>query len=461
MRKNKKRLVKIRAMGKLILFSLLMALIFAGGIKAEQGGNIDWQQFKGTRLKGINISMVVTDYGYTPARLAQFEKLTGMKIDIELVSDPDRRKKLLLDFATGRGDYDVCSIGFCNREEFAQPGYLEPLEKYLNDPELTDKTWYNLEDYTKSILASGYSYKGDLVFIPYTAEYFLLWYRKDIFQNLGLSVPTSIPELRNIAEKLDQARKAGKITEYAWAERAMPGSSEGGWNLFCTANRMNVELVDFTTMISYLEAPQGVDVLDFYTSMIKKYAPPGSENWTWGDIGRAFKQGMLAMTTAGNASYRYIEDPETSKVAGNIGYAPPPMAPGGKDPLWVWGWGINYKSKFKKAAWLFIEWATSPDLIKEIAPDYGCPARKSAYFDPAYVKAMPSQEFIDAQLWMLEFGVDPNPPLIHARWAEAADIVSKEMNAIVAGIKTVEQAARDANRALMKVGYRPFKPYKP
>ena len=148
------------------------------------------------------------------------------------------------------------------------------------------------------------------------------------------------------------------------------------------------------------------------------------------------------------------EDPKEPQVAGMVGYAPPPMAPGGKDPLWVWGWGMNKSSKNKEAAWLFIEWATSPNLMKVMAPSYGCPARQSSYSDPDYVAAMPNQGFIDAQLYMMTQGVNPKPQLIHAKWAEAADIVSREMSNVIAGIKDVDQAAADAQAELEKLGYK-------
>ncbi len=305
------------------------------------------------------------------------------------------------------------------------------------------------------MIASGYSKAGDLVFIPFTAEYFLLWYRKDIFEDLGLSVPKNFEELEATAKKLDDARKAGKITEYAWVERQLPGASEAGWNLFCTANRFNgFEFIDFDNMVTHVNTPQGREVLDFYTSMVKKYAPPGSGNWTWGEIAVAFKTEKVAMTTGGNASYAYLEDSKESKVAGRVGYGPPPMGPNGMDPLWVWGWGMNKDSKNKGAAWLFIQWATSKNLMKEMAPRYGCPARESSYSDSDYIKAMPSQEFIDAQLYMMTKGVNPKPQIINAKYGEGADIVSKEMSNIIAGIKTVEQAAADAEKALMALGYK-------
>jgi hypothetical protein len=120
------------------------------------------------------------------------------------------------------------------------------------------------------------------------------------------------------------------------------------------------------------------------------------------------------MTVAGNASYAYLEDPNESQVAGNVGYAPPPMAPGGKDPLWVWGWGMNKDSQNKGPAWLFIQWATSPNLMQVIAPEYGCPARQSVS-DPA-CGCHAFSGVHDAQLYMMTKGINSAPQLIHAKW---------------------------------------------
>lgn len=419
---------------------------------SSEWGSIDWQQFKGTTLNVLATEMPVSGV-YKPL-IADFEALTGIKVNFTLMSDPDRVKAQLVDFSGGTGQYDVSNIGISNREQYAQANYLEPLESYLNDATLTDADWYNLADYPEAILAGGQSKAGAQVYLPFTAEYFLLWYRKDIFDQLGLKPPTTPEELVSTAEKIDQAREAGTITQYAWADRGMPGGGEGGWNFFCMANRLGKTLVDFDSMTSYMAAPdQGEFVMKYYTDLITRFAPPGSANWTWGDISKAFSQEQLAMTVAGNASYTVLEDASTSKVAGRVGYAPPPLAADGKDPLWEWGWGVNASSKNKKAAVLFVLWATSPNLMRQMAPDFGVPARASIYKDPAYLAAMPNEEFVKSQEWMLTNGVDPAPPQLSAKWGEAADLISKEMSSVVAGQKAPDQASLDAESALEKIGY--------
>jgi len=419
-------------------------------LAAENWGNINWKQFAGTKLNVIVTEMPVSQV--YKAKLGEFEELTGIKVNYQLFEDTDRRKKQIVDFSSGMGEFDVGNIGHSNREEFAS--YLEPLEKYLDDPKLTDKTWYNFADYPPDVIAAGYSKAGDLVYIPYTAEYYLIWYLKDVFDQLGLKAPQTWDEYVQVTQALDDARKAGKITAYAYIDRVLPGASEAGWSYSCSASRQGLILVNYDTMTSYVNTPKGIEFMDWYTSWAKNYGPPGSSNWTWPDIAQAFGQSQLAMCIGGNASYVTIEDPTKSKVAGHIGYAHPLMKDGGRDPLWEWGWGMNAASKNKEAAWLFIEWLTSPTLMDAIGPEYGCPARASTYESPAYVKAMPSQEFIDAQVWMMTQGVDPRPQVISAKWAESLDVISKDLSNVIAGIKDAKKACADAEAALEKLGYK-------
>jgi multiple sugar transport system substrate-binding protein len=461
---SRRRIVKVstkRVVAALILLLLATASALATGKQEPtttaaipgDWGKINWKQFAGTSINVLNLNMpVATVYSEF---IKEFEDLTGIKVNVDLLNENDRRKKAFIDFSSHMGTYDVQSVGFANREEWAVPGYLEDLGPYLKNPKLTEAAWYDFSDYPKDVIASGYAKSGPLVFIPYTAEYFLLWYRKDIFKQLNLSIPTNFVELKETAIKLTEARKAGQIKEYAWTERQLPGPGEAGWSLFCTANRFNFDFIDFDKKISYVNTPKGREVLSYYTSMVMDYGPPGSANWGWPMMAEAFKQEKVAMITGGNASYTYLEDPSQSKVVGRVGYAPTPFAPCGKDPLWVWGWGINKDSKKKEAAWLFIEWATSKTLMNKMAPKYGCPARLSVYSSPDYVKAMPSQEFIDAQKFMMTKGINPHPQLINEHYAEGAEIVSKEMSNILAGIKDVNQAAADADKQLMALGYTP------
>ena len=423
-------------------------------VTAGEWGNIDWKQFAGTELHVLMLSMPISEV--YKKHISEFEELTGMKVTMELLNTEDERKKRLTDFAAGTGQYDLASVAISYREEYAQPGYIEPLTPYLDNPKLTDKEWYNIDDYPADVIKAGYTKSGDFVYIPYTAEYYLIWYLKDVFDQLGLKAPQTWDEYEQVVQALDDARKAGEVSSYAHFDRTLVGSGEAGWSMFCSASRYGLDIVDFDTKTVNINSPLGIEFMTWYTDWALKYGPEGSLNWGWSDLAPAFGQGLLSMTIGGNASYTTIENPEKSSVAGKVGYAHPVMKNDGKDPLFEWGWGINSASKNKEATWLLIEWMTSPTLIKAIAPEYGCPARLSVYSDPAYINAMPSQEFIDNQTWMMKNGVDPSPQLIDPGFAETSQIVSQEMSNVLAGIKDAKKACADIEAQLVALGYKAY-----
>ncbi len=115
-----KRVTLLAIMVTLLLVASLT--VFAAGAQEEEEapavsgdwGSIDWQQFKGTRLNVLATAMPVAEI--YKEHISQFEALTGIKVNIELLNDGDRRKKQIVDFSSGTGEYDVGNIGHSNRE---------------------------------------------------------------------------------------------------------------------------------------------------------------------------------------------------------------------------------------------------------------------------------------------------------------------------------------------------------
>src|SRR4030095_2055342 len=96
-----------------------------------------------------------------------------------------------------------------------------------------------------------------------------------------------------------------------------------------------------------------------------QYAPPAVRNWNWPDIADAFSQGTIACYIDAHSSAAVINNPEKSKVVGQIGYARCPRGPAGKrvTSIWNWGFPINaaLSDKAKRATWLFITWSSGAE----------------------------------------------------------------------------------------------------
>ncbi len=98
--------------------ALALAATTVPAVSAQDGdwGNIDWKQFEGESLNVLATAMPVSEV-YAGV-IDQFEELTGISVNFEMMNDTDRKNTQLLDFQGGTGDWDVSNVGISNREEF-------------------------------------------------------------------------------------------------------------------------------------------------------------------------------------------------------------------------------------------------------------------------------------------------------------------------------------------------------
>ena len=82
-------------------------------------------------------------------------------------------------------------VGNLQVGQYMNSGWLEPLDGYFNNEKLTDLSWYDYDDLLKSGRDAG-NLDGTQFALPIGAEAEILMYRKDIFEEKGIEVPTTI-----------------------------------------------------------------------------------------------------------------------------------------------------------------------------------------------------------------------------------------------------------------------------
>lgn len=359
--KNLKKYVTLQ-----IVVSVLMVGIITGMGHAMEAdmetlytyakeAKIDWEQAKGETIHIITPPFYAMEYiGTRQAKV--FEKLTGARVIWEFYPPEEAKTKAKVDLAAGAGKLDLPFTTIYRLEQYMRAGWLEPLDLYFNDPKLTDREWYNKDDFIPSILGAA-QYGGKQYGFPIQGESNILFYRKDIFEEKGLMVPLSLDDYMTCAEKIHNppeiygvvmrtARGAG-VVPYDWC----PVFGGSGGKFFADFPR------DLTPTVN---SPEGLAAMKWYVDLVK-YTPPGGTNMGWPEEQAAAQQGICGMLFDGFDMAFQFEDPAKSKTAGKWGYAPMPYGPGGRMPiLWACYFPINAKSKNKIASWLLIELVTSP-----------------------------------------------------------------------------------------------------
>ncbi|MEJ2013935.1 MAG: extracellular solute-binding protein [Anaerolineales bacterium] len=197
------------------------ALLAGGGQEAkEPGAGKEMEGFSWTRFEGTTL---VANF---PAHLAydkwielisEFEAKTGMKVEVDKMQYMRMRDKQLLEFSKPTGDYDVIAmVGPLQKTEYAVAGHLEPLEDFIDNPNLTFEG-YDFDDFIKALsdvqgkvcldckgtdiyLGGGPGSDTHQFAVPASSETSLFAYRKDLFADAGFEAPDTWDDVYDQAE---------------------------------------------------------------------------------------------------------------------------------------------------------------------------------------------------------------------------------------------------------------------
>jgi multiple sugar transport system substrate-binding protein len=322
--------------------------------------------YAGTRLSVLMEGHPTTDG--IQALLPEFTAETGIEVELEIVPESDVSPKILLEFSSGSGRYDVVQNNIIFVPGYVQAGYIEPLDQMANQW----GQYFDRADFVPGYLGPNVI-DGALYGLPVFGESTLLMYRKDLFEEYGIAVPTSFSDIEAAAKTIEE-KSNGEIagitmrgaqgihSVYVWA----------GWLWGFGGEFINADGG------SALGTPEAAAALEAYARVLRDYGPVGVANFGWEENRILFQQGKAGITLDATVNGAFNEDPSVSTVVGKVGYAPVPVetaeGKGGSSSLGAHSLYIASASANQEAAWLFISWATAKQQqIKSlaIAPNSG------------------------------------------------------------------------------------------
>ncbi len=390
---------------------------------------------------GRTLNVVMFDHTYPRAlkdRLPQFTDLTGIKVEMDTPGFPVYNQRADLELSTGSGAFDVMTMTFIFSGKWIGAGWATRLNDFINKD-----TTLGADDFLPGAMAPM---KGgnDVFALPFVAESTLMVYRKDIFENTGLKPPETFDELLANAPKLQSGET-----------KAFMGRGQNGWH-WIWPNVLQAYGGNFfadppTDMTPLLATPESIKSADVLGTLTRDFSVLGAQNFTEQEASGAMMEGKAAVYFDAMAWVGLAADPK-SKVKDQVAFTLPPGGSAGRFPqLATHGIQIPASAKQKEVSWEFLKWATSRDMMSQIAEATTYPAvtRASVLSDPKFkqkynwagadIGALHAEVLKLAGSGYMAYRTVPEFPPI-------GDRVSIALSEIATGQKSAEQAMKDAQR---------------
>jgi multiple sugar transport system substrate-binding protein len=420
-------------------------------LSAYKTAKIDWMQCSG---ETITVAVIPASYFDNLVSLApQFQALTGINVRFEKIPPAQIRQKSVIDLTSKTGTYATHAADPMYYSLYAANKWVEPLDSFVSDKSLTDPSWFKLDDVIPAWRAAN-SVDGKLYGMPYDGEVTVQVYRKDLYEAKGLKPAEDLKTF------VSNAAAVHDPNNRVWGA-ALRGVAGAGQNVYIYSSLFREFGGDwFKSGKLQVNGPEAEAALAWYVDVMKKYAPTAAQNWNWPDIADAFSQGTIATYIDAHSSASVINNADKSKVIGKVAYARWPKGEAGKrvTSLWNWGFPINaaLPEKRKKATWLFIQWAASPETQALTSYRFAGPAKRSGvnrvslWGDPAYVKLMNAfgDNFVETTLESLKSDTDVDWRPRVPQWPAIGDTLATAIQSALAGQVTAKVALDDAQRRI-------------
>lgn len=358
------------------LFAILW-IASTSAVVAAAEKSFDWKRFSGST---VNVLLVAHPYSdLLKPIIPEFEKLTGIKVRLEILAQEQARQKHTIGFSTGLSDIDVfAGQPFQEGLKYYTAGWYELLDKYVRDKELVSPD-FDYDDIPPAAIDQN-TVMGHITGIPMSAGPEVLIYRKDLFTAAGLKPPQTFQELEAAGKKFTDKTKG----EYGLCLR---GKGAATTTIFAGfLHGMGGSWAD-KNLNPALNRPAALTAFEYYGRLAREYAPPGVTNYEWFQCQNLLAVGKAAMWIDGSDHVAPLYDAKQSQVADKIGVSMFPEGPAGRKPAGgSWYYSIYSKSKNKGPGWYFIQWALGKEISLRALLRGLPPARISPWESEAFRK---------------------------------------------------------------------------
>ncbi|MEP0873344.1 ABC transporter substrate-binding protein [Trichocoleus desertorum AS-A10] len=339
---------------------------------------------------------------------------------------------------TGSSSYDLIYLDIIWTPKFAAAGWLSNLSDYVSSSDLTAFLTDDIE--------AG-RYQGALYRIPFRTDVGMLYYRKDLLEQIGNPAPETFAELVQVSQKLQQQQQVR--WGYVWQGQQYEGLAAmfvevlAGYGGFW---------IDPNTREVGLDQAPAIQAVEFLRNTLKLgISPAETTTYNEEESFEKFQQGEVAFLR--NWPYIWPRVQAVKGLQDQVGIKPMVHAPGYRSAACKggWGFGIAKNAKHPQEAWRAIQFFTSVESQRQFVLQSGyLPTRRNLFVDRAIAQKYPH---FPSLLTVLEHPV--LRPLI-PQYDQASQILQRHLSAALTGQPSAEaamQAAAQETRRLLAKNY--------
>ena len=348
---------------------------------------------------------------------SQFETVLGVELSTKSVSIDRLYREIEDNSNLSRSKYDLIACNLPWLGALASRGLILPLQDILAEDQ------FDLSDFHPETVECA-RWNGVQYGIPMQTAAELLLYRRDLFEQAGLTAPTTSDELLHAARTLHNPHRG--MSGIAWnAARGTPlghtfsmimaafgqpiiNLRSDGETYFCA----NVTGEEYRPMFL---SELAFDVADFLIELIE-FSPPNIFGMSWYERAKCYAKGECAMAYCYSLLASLILNDGQSPAQKVTGFLPHPAGPKGQPIAPVGGYAVAIPSNIETEripdAWKALRILTSAEAVKQfIMSGSTSSPRMSVGRDPEVFSICPLVSQVDQMVRQGLVQYWPRPPI--------------------------------------------------
>lgn len=411
------------------------------------------------RFSGVTLNVSCWSARYPEllgAYLQEFKELSGATVNYDTPGLPVYNQRADLELSTKGAGFDVLNITFIFANRWIGNQWFTPLDPFISDKNKTSPQ-FDFADFLPGALSPMKDAKGVTYGIPWVTDSGMaIATRFDILKANGLGMPDTFDELERAAQIVHKKEGVdGFLTDNHWGFWYPPLLQGYGGNVFRSPP---------DDLMPTLDTPEAILAAEQLARIVVKYGPAGAGGMAYGQTGEILKAARANLSVVTHAAGMSFAEPG-AKAEKTLRFGLMPRGPKGRFPgIASHGWGIPTGSKNKDAAWAFIQWAQSKELLLRMVREkaLGSVTRASIYNAPEYRKIITVNGVDTGQIVLdtiklgeqghMKYRTVPVYPQVNVQLNQAIGrIISGEMSAKESMARAQSTVIADLRRAGVKL----------